>query len=102
MAKLSQLKKVHIIPTSIEGVFLKDLPFKRTQEVLAKAGAAGSNDLSGVLYLFSELICDSTGKAFEDAKTVEDLQENMPSRLLNDIMKAIPEALNPGEDRLGK
>jgi len=102
MAKLSQLKRVNVIPTSVEGVYIKDLPFKKTQAVLKAAGETGDHELNGVLTMFKELICDATGKAFEDAVTIKDLEENMPSRLLNDIMQAVPEALNPSVDRLGK
>ena len=102
MAKLSQLKRTNVISTSVEGVFIKDLPFKKTQAVLKAAGETGEHELRGVLVMFKDLICDAKGQPFDDAASIEDLEENMPSRLLNDIMQAVPEALNPSVDRLGK
>ena len=57
-----------------------------------------SEDLSAMMYLFTDVLVDAEGEQFEDIKdgmTIEELENLIPIQAIVEISEAITEKLNP-------
>ena len=102
MAKINKIQRNNVIATDVPGVLIRDVPMKQMTDIFARHSSAEEGTLDGVLIFFQELICDKNGELFEDAQTLEDIELNMPMSLFKEIIAAIPKALNPDANDLGK
>ena len=91
--KLADIKDNQMIPTSIDGVFIRDLPLARLEEM----GKLEESDdpTAPLLWLFNNLIVGEDGEPFEDARTADDLHNNVGMVTARQITDAALEALNP-------
>lgn len=103
MAKLAALQDSNVIPTSVPGIFIKDLPYKEFQQIYTSIGDTKTDDqvMDAIVLLFNKLIVAEDGSKFEDALTKEDIENNLSIRMIKQIMDALPEALGTNEKQLG-
>jgi hypothetical protein len=96
MAKLSKISRTKPIKTSVEGVFIRNLPAKVVEEKFGSVHAMeDGNQEAMVLSIFTDLICDEDGNAFEDCATFDDISASLSVLDIQTIIAAIPEALSP-------
>lgn len=103
MAKLAALQDNSVIPTSVPGIFIKDLPYKEFQKIYTQIGETKNDEqvMDAIVLLFNYLIVAEDGSKFEDALTKEDIENNLSIRMIKQIMDALPEALGAHEGQLG-
>ena len=98
MTKLSSTlkKKSPIIPTAIEGLFVRDLPVKQMQSRFSTVETDLKEDPEGtIVKMFQELICDADGNVFEDVDNYEQIAEAFSVRQITTVLEQLTIALNP-------
>ena len=110
MAKFkSKVKGKLVVPTEVEGIFVRDMTLGELKEVQDKIAVATKDTkedselseeafVSPLLVLFQEVIRAEDGEVFEDMQTADDLEANLTFTLMVDIMNAVSKALNGGTD----
>lgn len=103
MAKLGKVKSSKPLSIGIDGVFIKNMPAKRMQDLFGNIDERLKSEPEGVVVeLFNELICDDSGDVFEDVATYEAILDVLSIKDIRDIMEAIAETMNPNAKDLGK
>ena len=103
MAKLGKVKNSKPLSFGVDGVFIKNIPAKRMQQMFGNIEEKLANEPEGVVVeLFNELICDEDGAAFEDVGTYDAITEVLSVTDIREIMEAIAETMNPNAKDLGK
>ena len=102
--KISSIQSKKVLPTDVEGVFLRDLPIKEYEERFKDADKKledENNDF--VLMIFKDIVCDAKGNPFEDLVDVdyEGLHDLLSLNTIFDIIHSIPEAIAPKGVDLG-
>ena len=96
MAKFSKaIKRNSVLPTSIEGIYVKDMTLQELKELQDKLGKIDNeDDLSGpLLILFQDVIRAEDGTVFEDMLDADELSQNISFNLMMDISAAVSEVL---------
>ena len=103
MAKLSKVKSKKPIPIGVEGIFINNLPVKVLQDLFGDITERLKDDPNTVVVeLFTKLICDDNGDAFEDIGSYEDIIAVLSVKDIQDIMAGIAGTMNPSAEDLGK
>ncbi len=90
--------------SSLNGVFMRDVPYMKVKELqkLAAAQDEEKDDLNSsavlILWMFQNILCDQNGAAFEDVNTLEDI-DNLPIVAVKGVMIDITNLLgDEGKD----
>ena len=103
MAKLSKVKSKKPIPIGVEGIYINNLPVKVLQELFGDITERLKYDPNTVVVeLFTKLICDDNGDAFEDIGSYEDIIAVLSVKDIQEIMSGIAGTMNPSAEDLGK
>lgn len=84
-----------ITPTSIEGLFVRNVSLKDIEE-LQKVGE-DDDGLAGLMVIFRDFAVDKDGERFEDVQTAEQIKA-LPMETVGNIARAVTEVV----ERLGK
>lgn len=96
MAKLSDVRDNKPIPLSVDGMFINNLPAKEMEEKFGNIQQSLLEDQNSVLVaIFSDLICDSEGKPFEDCSTPDEIMAVLSVKDIQAILYAVTKALSP-------
>ena len=96
MAKIANIIKFKPIPLTVEGIFIRDLPAKEIEDKFGDMAKELQEAPENVITrLFTDLLCDEAGEAFEDCQTFEGITESLSVAAINDIINAIPVAMMP-------
>ena len=108
MAKLAQVAAQRTFPSSIDGIFIRDIPMKKAQTLFA--GMDGEDEAKlheTVVKVFREVLCGADGTSFEEFQdpnlTFDQLSEiisvNLIWTLMNEDVPAvmIPKGVDVGE-----
>ena len=103
MTKLADIQKKRVIPLKdVSGIYLRDLPMNKLQEVFIELSDKSQEDfLDGLLLAFDKILCDKNGENFEDITSKEDIGEILGVDLARGIFAAIPNTIMPDEANLG-
>ena len=105
MPKISETIKLKHIPTSIEGVFARNMPqavLRIKMEQLQETANLDENAMELMtLYVFKEFVCDENGESFEDCMTIEGIENSMDIKTTLQIITEVPNAYVPSEKALG-
>ena len=99
MAKFNKtVKQTSVIPTAIEGIYVKDLTIKELKVLQDRiTEVATEDDATGqLLVLFEEVIRAEDGTVFEDMLDAESLSENLSFSMMVDISTEVSEVLTRG------
>tara|TARA_R110000824_G_scaffold44036_3_gene128449 strand:+ start:881 stop:1192 length:312 start_codon:yes stop_codon:yes gene_type:complete len=103
MAKLSSIANTTPIALSVPGVFVRNVPAKVIDDKFGNIAADLEKDQEAVIVsLFTDLLCDEDGAAFEGCGTFDEIAEVLSIGDIHAIMAAIPVALAPNEDAAEK
>ena len=103
MAKLSKLVNNKPIALSVDGMFVRNLPAKVVQEKFGNINEDLAKDQEAVIVsLFTELLCDENGDAFEDCGSFDEITSILSVVDIHKIVLAIPEAISPNAVNAGK
>lgn len=103
MAKLSKIANTKPIALSFDGVYIKNLPAKVIEEQFGDIESKlAENPEAVIVSLFTDLICDEAGEAFEDCGTFGEITAVLSITDIHGIISAIPEALSPSATNSGK
>lgn len=97
MAKITGLLDNKPVPTSINGIFVKDIPAKMMEEKFGDVEKRIADDPEGMIALFfTDLIVDDNGEPFEDCQTYDEIVAVLSQAKIIRILNAVAEALQPG------
>jgi hypothetical protein len=103
MAQLSKVKNNKPMPIGVDGVFIHNLPAKQVLDIFGDMNERLAKEPHKVvLELFTKLICDENGDAFEDVGSYEAILEVLSLKDIQEIMTGIAETMNPSGKDLGK
>lgn len=96
MAKLSKLKNRKPLYIGIDGIFIQNMPAKQMQDLFGNMETRlGEEPEVVVVDLFSKLICDEEGNAFEDVSTYDEIISALSMKDIQEIMTAITTTVSP-------
>ena len=81
-----------LIPTSIDSVFILDLPMSKIEELTKLEDEENTDPFVSIVWMFEELIRDADGEKFEDID--RDSLKNLGLKKLQTIAAAATEAMN--------
>ena len=103
MTKLSKVKSKKPLPTDVEGVFVRNIPAKKAQDLFGDMDARIGTEAEAVIVeLFNNLVCDDKGNTFDDVETFGAIMEVLSMVDIQEIMLAVAFAINPSAKDLKK
>ena len=102
--KLSDIQKNRVIPTEVDGVYIRDLPMAEFETLFKDAEERlNGEDKSFIVELFRDVICDEKGEVFEDLVDADYdyIVSALSANLMFDIIYSIPKAVLPKGADLG-
>lgn len=103
MAQLSKLKSKKPVPIGVDGIFIHNMPAKQMQDIFGGLNERLADEPEAVIVeLFTKLICDDKGDAFEDVGSYDAILEVLSLKDIQEIMVGITKAMNPNAKDLGK
>ena len=102
--KIAALQKKKVLPTDVEGVFVRDLPIAEYETRFKDADKKlEEENKEFILMIFEDIVCDGNGEPFEDLVGIEydDLAKLLSLNTIFEIIHSIPKAIVPDGVDLG-
>ena len=98
MAKIGSIVKRTATPTSIDGLYIRNISYKDLQAYQERVAELAEDRPGPIVFeAFQTLLCDEHGEEFEDVNSVDEVENNFGMMQLREIMESVGEALAPGK-----